>query len=157
MTREEFITAFEIAFEKLMIPTKGISPSRMEEPMCVESWSLKDLAVHLAHWNTQTIRAIEQLHQGIDFDLSAFQTGDAQDNHDVERARGAPLNRVMTELRLTHSTLTEAVRRVADDRLLPSGEIPVWLVERTVEHYGSHTAQVEAWAQKIKSESLEQK
>jgi hypothetical protein len=152
MTKEEFITAAEIAFEKLMTPTRGIPPARLEEPMSDGAWSFKDVAAHFVFWNTLLIRAVERLNQGTDFDLEEFDAADAQSALAVERMRAAPLKRVMTELRLTHSTLTEAVRRVSEDRLYEAGQVPLWLCEHVIEHYASHTPPVEQWAAKIKSE-----
>jgi uncharacterized damage-inducible protein DinB len=157
MTRQEFITAAEIAFEKLMTPTRGIPPTRMEEPMKAGGWSLMDLAAHFIYWNTLVIRAMEQLNQGLPADREGFDSPDEPNSHAVERQRSAPLKRVMTELRLTHSTITEAVRRVPDEQLLVDGEIPDWLLEHVVEHYARHTPQVEAWAESIKVESHPQK
>jgi hypothetical protein len=153
MTREEFITAAEIAFEKLMTPTRGIPPVRMEEPMEPGGWSLKDLAAHLAEWNTQTIRAVETLNQGSDPDTHASD----DDAHLTGISVSAPPKRVMTELRLTHSTLTEAVRRISPYKLDANGEIPVWLERRMIEQYAKHTPQIEAWAERVKQELEDQK
>jgi hypothetical protein len=152
VTREEFLTAAEIAFERLLTPTRGLRPALLEEPMRPGGWSLKDLAAHLAAWNSLCIRALEEINQGRSFDWTPYNDFDAHNRAAVERRHAQPLKHVLSELRITHSTLMEAVRRVPDDRLYDHGAIPVWLGEIVLDHYAHHTPSVEAWAARLKAE-----
>ena len=146
MTREEYITAVEIAFERLMSPTRGIHPQQMEKPLAEGKWSFKDLAAHLIFWDGLTIQALEKVNQGEEFDWIPFEDFDAQNSEAVTRLRGSPLKRVLGELRITHSTLVDAVQRVPEDRLCINGELPDWLISNVLEHYEHHRPQVEEWA-----------
>ncbi len=152
MTREEFIVAAEIAFERLMTPTRGLPPHLMEEPMADGKWSFKDLAAHLIYWDGLAVRALEEAYYGRAFDWSDYRDFDALNAQAVERLRGQNLKRVLAELRLTHSTMTEAVRRVADEDLLVHNEIPLWLIETVPDHYEHHTPQVVEWAERMRRE-----
>jgi hypothetical protein len=154
MTREEYITSTEIAFERLMTPTKGIWPEQMEQPMAEGKWSFKDLAAHLVLWDGLVVRALEQMNQGESFDWTPYRDVDASNAAAVEKLRVTPLKRVLSELRITHSTVIEAVRRVPDEKLYRNGELPEWLLSTVPEHYEHHRGQVEEWAEKIKAEKL---
>jgi uncharacterized damage-inducible protein DinB len=157
MTREEFLTAFEIAFERLLAPTRGLHPEVMEQPLAPGKWSLKELAAHLAFWDALALRALEALFHGDSFDWASYADENRWNAEAVERVRMQPLKRVLYELRVTHSALSEAVRRVPEDKLLENGEIPRWLIQHVLEHYEHHISQVTAWAEGIKSESKDAK
>ena len=135
-----------------MTPTRGVRPALMEAPMRPSGWSLKDLAAHFAAMNTVTLRALEELHQGRAFDWQPFADRDAQNQKAIERRRGQSLKHVLSEFRITHTTLMEAVRRVPDEHLYLNGEVPPWLRERTIDHYAHHTPAVEAWVAGLKAE-----
>jgi uncharacterized damage-inducible protein DinB len=152
MTREEFITAAEIAFERLMSPTLGLRPAQMEQPMAERKWSFKDLAVHLTFRDGLVIRALEAIHQGGEFDWTPYSDHETLNAQAAERSRLLPLKRALSELRITHSTVIEAVRRVPEEKLCQEGEVPVWLLSHVVEHYDHHRPQVEEWTMKVKYE-----
>lgn len=156
MTREEYLTATEIAFERLMSPTMGLHPAQMEQPMTTNGWSFKDLTAHLAFWNGIVIRALEAANQGDAFDWSPYADTDALNAAAVEKMRLFPLKRVLSELRISHSTVMEAVRRVPDERLYENGQVPAWLFSYVLDHYDHHRPRVEEWAQgeKIRNEKL---
>jgi hypothetical protein len=152
MTREELIVAAEIAFERLMTPTRGLPPALMEEPMAEGKWSFKDLAAHFVFWDGLTLRALEELNYGRAFDWSPYANEDERNAQAVERLRPQNVKRVLTELRLTHSTMTEAIRLVAADKLLKDDSVPNWLIENAVRHYEHHIPKVEQWAERMRKE-----
>jgi hypothetical protein len=157
MTREEYLTAAEIAFERLMSPTLGLYPAQMEAPMAAAKWSFKELAAHLIFWDGLVIRALETVNQGDVFDWSEYGDFEARNAAAVERQRSSPLKRVLSELRITHSTVMEALRRVPDEKLGEQGEIPMWLLDYVVDHYEHHRPQVEEWAASEKAKSQKAK
>jgi hypothetical protein len=152
MTREEFIVAAEIAFERLMTPTRGLAPELMEQPMADGTWSFKDLAAHLIFWDGLVVRALEESMYGRTFDWGPYARHDEWNAQAVERLRPQTVKRVLTELRLTHSTAMDAVRRVPDERLLKAGEMPHFLTWIMVGHVEHHVPQVEAWAERMRQE-----
>jgi len=143
MTREEFITAGEIAFERLMSPTLGLSAAQMEQPMSEGRLSFKELAAHLTYWDGVVIRALEAVMQGEGFDWTPYSDHDSQNAAIAERTRAIPLKRVLSELRITHSAIIEAVRRIPEEKLCANGEVPDWLLSLTVLHYEQHRPEVE--------------
>jgi hypothetical protein len=150
--RDEFITATEIAFERLMSPTKGLRPEQMEEPIAPGKWSFKGMAAHFTFWNGLVLKRLEAIHH--DREAEWFGPGDfARLNGEAAgRAEEMPLKRVMSELRITHSALMEAVRRVNMAKLSANGEIPDWLIETVTEHYDHHRPQVEEWIARLTAE-----
>jgi hypothetical protein len=151
MTREEFLTAAEIAFERLMSPSRGLKPEQMEQPMGDGQWSLKELAAHLIFWNGLIVTALEARFHGELFDWSAYQDFDRLNAEAVGRMQGESLKRVLYELRVTHSAALEIVRRLTADKLLEDDQVPEWLCEIMLQHYEHHIPGVEAWAKRLKS------
>lgn len=151
MEVQEFVMAAEIAFERLMTPTKGLRPSVMEEPLGLVSWSFKDLGLHLSGWSAGLLRQIEAVYHGKDFsDL----IGPKCVGVEAGCASGMPLKRVMNEMRVTHSAVVEAARRVDWTKLDSRGHIPVWLEEGIIGHYELHRAEVEPWAVRMHAVGL---
>ena len=152
MTREELIVAAEITFEKLMTPTRGLHPERMNEPMAEGKPSFKDLVAQLIFWNGLTLRALEELNYDRVFDWTPYAIEDSWNTLARERLRPQNIKRVLTELRLAHSTLTEALRRIPEQKLLLNGELPRWLVENLPGRYERSIPQVEEWAGRLRRE-----
>lgn len=121
--------------------------------MAPDRWSFKGFAAHLSQWGTLHVRALEALHQGHAFDWSAYKELDRLNAEAVERAMPQTLKHVLYESRVTHSTLTEVLRRVPDERLLEGGGIPAWLHAGLLEHYEHHIPEIEAWAARLKADA----
>lgn len=154
MTREDFITAAEIAFDELMSPTADVPLCRMEDPMAEGKWSFKELTSHLVWWNAVSIRAVEALFRGEQFDWGEYANVQTLNAEAIEKRRCDPVKRVLGELRITHTTLLEAVRRVPEHHIHDKNRnIPEWLLTNVLNHYRQHTPQVAEWAQKVKQES----
>ena len=152
MTREELIVAAEIAFERLMTPTRGLPPELMEESMAEGEWSFKDLAAQLVFWDGLVLRALEDLNYGRQFDWSPYRIENGWNAQAVERLQPQNVKRVLTEMRLTHSTLTEALRRIPDENLLMDDQLPPWLIENLAGRYERYIPQVENWAKRMRQE-----
>ncbi len=151
MQLDEYITATEIAFEKLMTPTKGLTADAMEIPMADGKWSFKEMAAHFTYWNTAVIRRLEAMHHDREFDVAPYMKDfDVHNRTAIDGVKDVPVKRVMTELRITHSALMETVKRVTPEKLCPDGEVPKWLPEWVTDHYDHHRPQVEAWVERLK-------
>lgn len=144
--------ATEIAFERLMTPTKGLRAEVMEEPMTPGKWSFKGMAAHLTFWNGLVLKRLDALHHGREFEWYGETEFDRLNAEASGRADGMPLKRAMTELRITHSALMETARRVNMGKLTTDGQIPDWLVETVTGHYDHHRPQVEAWVARLVTE-----
>ena len=152
MTREEFMVAAEISFERLMTPTRGLPLELMEQPMTEGKWSFKDMAAHLIYWDELVVRALEEAYYGRVFDWKPYTDFDTLNAQAVERLRPQSVKRVLTALRLTHSTAMDAVRLVPEENLLQEGNIPRFLTWIMVGHVEHHIPQVEAWAERMRRE-----
>ena len=152
MTREEFIVAAEIAFEKLMTPTRGLPLNLLEEPMTEGKWSFKDLSAHIIFWDELVVRALEELNYGRVFDWHPYMNFDQTNSQAIERMRMQSVKRVLSGLRLTHSTAMQAVQIVPDEKLLKDGTLPHFLTWIMIEHIEHHTPQVIAWAERMRQE-----
>jgi hypothetical protein len=148
----EFVVASEIAFERLMTPTKGLRPAQMEEAMLPEAWSFKDLGGHIAGWNSGLLQRLEALYHGRDPGSYVSPGCLVNESGTIIQLGGTPLKRVMNELRITHSALLEASRRVDWTKMDENGQIPDWLYSGIIDHYDFHRVQVEGWVHKLVAE-----
>ena len=150
MTREEFIVAAEIAFEKLMTPTRGLPLNLLEEPLAEGKWSFKELLAHIIFWDELIVRALEELNYERAFDWKLYTDFDTVNAQAVARLRPQSVKRVLTELRLTHSAAMQAAQLVSDEKLLKEGNVPRFLTKIMVEHIEHHTPQVIEWAERMR-------
>ena len=153
MTREELIVATEITFEKLMTPTRGLPIELLEEPMAEGKWSFRDLVAHLIFWDGLLVRALEEMNYGRNFDWSPYVGHfDEWNAKATAKLRTHSLKRMLSELRLTHSTMTEVLRRVPEENLLKEGKVPHFMTWILIGHVEHHTPQVVAWAERMRKE-----
>ena len=87
---------------------------------------------------------------GIGFDWSAYADEAESNARAVEKLRPLSVKRVMNELRVTHMTVIEAVRRVPDEKLFAEGKLPPWLLRNTIDRYATYTPEVEAWVERLR-------
>jgi hypothetical protein len=152
MSPEEYTTATEIAFEKLMNPTRGVRPSLLEEPMAEGKWSFKELSAHFIFWNTLNIQALEALKRGDVFDWSPYTKANENEWNAkaVAKKKDAPLKHVLSELRIVHSTLMEVVTRVGWEKIQESDPSTRNSILEVPDHYLHHVPLVEAWASRVR-------
>ena len=152
MTREEFITASEIALERLMAPLKELPPELMDEPIDDGKWSVKQLIIHLIYWDTLVVGALEALYAGDEFDWSPYGEPDELNKEIIADKQDTPYSRVTMEFQIVHSTLMAAIERIPEERFGENGDLPEWLVVRVPGHYEQHIETIESWAKKIRDE-----
>jgi hypothetical protein len=150
MIREEFITASEIALEKLMTPLKELPEELMDEPIAEGKWSVKQMILHLAYWDIIVVRALEALFQDSEFDWSQFEEADNFNATVIEGRQHESYRRIATEFQIVHGTIIAAVERIPLEKFGDSGELPDWLTHRVPDHYMLHVPIVETWAKKIR-------
>jgi uncharacterized damage-inducible protein DinB len=152
VNRDEFAAAVEEAFDGMIAPLTRLSGDLVTQPLAEGKRSLKELAAHLVRWDKITVRALEACFRGESFDWQTCAESDSLNAQTVADAEAAPHTRVAAEWQITHTTVMEALRRVPDQRLLEGGEIPRWLIEKVLDHYGHHAAEVKAWMEKLNRE-----
>jgi hypothetical protein len=150
MTREEFITASEIALERLMTPLKELPEELMDEPIAEGKWSVKQMILHLTYWNIIVVRALEALYQDSEFDWSQFEEADNFNATVIEGRLHESYRRIATEFQIVHGTIIAAVERIPSEKFSEDGELPDWLTHRVPDHYMLHVPIVETWVKKIR-------
>jgi hypothetical protein len=152
MTLEEYITAAEIAFEKFLTCVGSVPPPLLAEPMTEGKWSVRDLAAHFIYWEDLALRALEAVYMGNEPAAFPFENPDTVNAEAVAAQRTRKPERVLSELRITHSAVMEAAGRVPRAKLCPQGEVPEWLVRVMLTHYTHHLPQIEEWVERMKRE-----
>jgi hypothetical protein len=149
MTREEFITASEIALNRLLTPLKELPEALMDEPITEGKWSVMQMILHLTYWDTIVVRALEALYQGNEFDWSQFEEADNFNATVIDGRQHESCRRIATEFQIVHGTIMAAIERIPLENFC-DGELPDWLTHRVLDHYMLHVPIVEAWAKKIR-------
>ena len=152
MTREEFITASEVAFERLISPLKDLPEDLMDEPIADGAWSVKQIILHLIYWDMLVVKALEALYQNIEFDWTPYGNTDELNKQIVSGKQDDLYARIETEFQIVHSALMAAIERIPIEHFGENGELPDWLLTHVPEHYNLHVPKVEAWAKKIRDE-----
>jgi hypothetical protein len=152
MTFEEYITATEIALEKFLTFAKAVPPQLLAESLHEGKWSVRDVAAHLIYWDSLALRALEAVYAGEEPAAFPFEKRDAVNAEATAAQHTRKPERVLNELRITHSAVMEAAGRVPREKLCPQGEVPEWLVRVTLTHYAHHLPQIEEWAERMKRE-----
>lgn len=150
MIREEFITAAELALERLLGPLNELPVELMDEPLADGKWSVKQLILHLTYWNMLTVRALEALYAGDEFDWTPYSAIDELNAQIIADQQQNPYRRIVAEFQIVHSTLIAAVERIPGERFGEDGELPEWLVVHVSRHYLHHAPLIETWAKKIR-------
>ena len=152
MSRDEFAGAVEGAFDGMIMPLTKLSGELVTQPLAAGKWSLKELAGHFIFRDQITVRALEACFRGEPFDWNDYAERDRLSAQAVDDVQAAPHTRVAAQWQITHTTVMEALRRVADERPLEEGEIPRWLIENVLDHYLHHAKQVKTWTERLKRE-----
>ena len=150
MTREEFITASEIALERLMTPLKELPEELMDEPMAEGKWSAKQMILHLTYWGTIVVGALEAFYQDSEFNWTHFEDANEFNATVIDGRQHESYRRIASEFQIVHGTIMAAVERIPEEKLGADGELPDWLAHRVPDHYLRHIPLIESWTKKIR-------
>jgi len=150
--REDFITALEAAFDKMITPLQSVQPALLEQPLATGKRSLREIAAYFIYWDKAVIRNLEARYQDREFDWSVFGNRHSSFAQVIADVHGSPLTRIAAEWQITHTTLTEALKRIPDEKLLEDGVMPRRLCQEVLEPYEQYAAKVNEWVEKLKKE-----
>ena len=130
-----------------------------DRQVLVGRWSLREVAAHIATWDRDLVRGLDELLAGRrpalpDVDEDAF-------NELAVRAwRDAPLEAVLAELEAAHESLMARLEALSDERWRSgladrwSDRTPITVASlfgytyRGQTHYDGHAEEIEAWIDK---------
>jgi hypothetical protein len=150
MNKSDLINQLNTAHRRLLRLLQPFSQNAFEQPIAGD-WTTKDICAHLAFWNWEAKKAIEQTLRD-ERPVMMLDANDAKINRrEWERARSLPLPNVMDDFRRSQQAL------VAQLQLLNEADIykttahfsgdhknanAAWIIGGIIEHYQEHTQSI---------------
>lgn len=155
MTKTEIIAKLEEGREQFLDAIEGLSEDDMLQPGVVDEWSVKDILVHLARWETELVKLLWQANQG-QKPTGALVSSDSVDELNArwyQESRARPLRLVLDDF---HGVRTQTMRRVEElpekafndlhyYRWLDNQPLWEWIAGDSFDHEAEHEAQIRAW------------
>lgn len=155
MNKKEMISALDNGRAEFLEIINEISAEQMELPGVVDSWSVKDILVHLTRWEAEIIKLMWQLGKGIQPTTAHFDqfTLDEINERWYQESRNRPLNIVMSDFLAVRN---QTKRRMNDFSLeeltepdryawLNGKTLWDWIAGDSIKHEAEHRVQIEAW------------
>jgi uncharacterized protein (TIGR03083 family) len=132
-------------------------PEDKQRSTVYEQWTVKEMLAHIAAWDRELVRGLDELLVGRRPALAGY--GEADFNaRVVEASRALPLDQVLAEFRDAHEALMDRIEALTDgqwelatDHRWSNGE-PMTVASlfgytyQGETHYGGHASEIERWA-----------
>lgn len=161
VTRDELLNELRAARAELLEVLESIPEAERETPGACGEWSLKDVLVHLNHWEGETITLLYTLKRGAPITsilLDPKLDVDACNARWVAMAKERPWERVWSDFQGVHTQLLRRVAEFSDEQLFQAGlhpklgKTPLWRIIAVCafEHEREHAEGLRAWQKQIK-------
>jgi tRNA nucleotidyltransferase/poly(A) polymerase len=140
MDQAEFLERIRNGRQKLNEAISGLSEDQIANDLVTPDWALRDLLAHLAAWQGEALRWVEQAAYGEEIVPLINQSVDEWNARRVEERRRLPVVEVMQEFNENHDHLLAALEK------WPADTVPLgpgmwdetaniwWLTEHDEEH-----------------------
>ncbi len=155
MNKEELISALVQGREKFLDCIQGLSEKELEITGVVDSWSVKDILVHLTRWEAEIVTLIWQAKKGITPTTAHFDrlTVDEINDRWHQESQSRPLQRVMEDFLAVRNQTIRRVRELSQTELsdpqhfgwLNGKPLWEWIADDSFEHEAEHAEQINAW------------
>jgi hypothetical protein len=139
---DRWLELLDSAWTRWLEALDKVDPSRRDEKVLDDNWSIKDMVAHTTFWDAEVLTDIQRWQHGRPPISNDWQRMN-DENYAAHRDRPYDLSRV--EMHLVHQTVRDAITQLPAD-------LPEELIERiavdTWEHYEDHTQQIEGWLAK---------
>lgn len=140
MSREEYLTAAGVFFERTLLPVKDMPADRLIWPLAEGSESALELYGELARRAERMVRALELLYHGADAD--ELLATPYQVSSDTKRSQA--------HYRIAHSTVIAALERVPEARLHEHNELPEWMLTEYLQPLEQAAIRIERWSAELR-------
>jgi len=142
-TKRELIAAEDAAWMPFNELIESLSAPQIEEPGYNETWSVKDLMAHLACWQAEAVRMLEQIRMGTytddPVDVGQLNAQFYEWNKDLPLfAVKAEYWSARTMMLMEWNALPE-VTRLAEE----------WFMESGPKHHEEHTPRLREWVETL--------
>ena len=150
MSKEDFLAQLDADRQRLLQAIEGLSAEEMTAAPAVGEWTVKDILGHIAAWEWEAVKAVEQTLAGQRPDLLDIEDVDAWNAAQVAAWRTRPLEDVLAELHRSRQALVAAIGRLDEAQFEAADAFPQ-LEGRSLhqlldwKHDRHHAVDLEAW------------
>jgi uncharacterized protein DUF1706 len=140
MDKAGFLERMRVGRQKLNEALSGLTEDQIANDLVTPQWAMRDLLAHLAAWQGEALRWVEQAAHGEEIGPLINQSVDEWNAHRVAERRRLPVVEVMQEFNENHDHLLAALEQWPADAapLGPDGWNETanlwWLTEHDEEH-----------------------
>ncbi len=145
-TLEDLVAEIENQWADLSAAVRGLTDAEMCRPGIVGTWSIKDVFAHIAAWEEEGAKRIDQIANGLGESLQ-WPTQDeenAMNARAVEVMRERTLEQVVKRMEEAHQDLTDMLVTFGEELMMAKMEVPAaeWVPGWTYLHYQDHAPQI---------------
>jgi hypothetical protein len=156
MNKAEILAALEESREYFLDAIDGLSDEELQQPGVIDRWSVKDILVHLTHWEAELVKLLWQTRQGKPPSTVHFSKVEV-DEMNARWFQESRARSLETALEDFHGVRNQTVRRVeefsekdlTDPKRYPwlkGTPLWEWIAGDSFEHEAEHAAQIRAWS-----------
>jgi hypothetical protein len=143
---DDLLNEIEANWSELAAVSRGISDEDMARPGTIGPWSLKDLFAHIAGWEEEAVRRINEIVNGAGAELK-WPTREEEDEFNaqtIEKSRDLSVERVMKRLEECHQDLMDMLATFGEELVLAETEVRAveWVPGWTYLHYQHHAPEI---------------
>ncbi len=143
-TVERLVERIKVERAVLGASFANLPDARLDEPGVAGHWSVKDILVHVAWWERQTVAKLHGAATA--HDLLGGADNDAQIDRINDRVyqehRTVPVSQAKATFDETGMRLSSALTSLSEEAVLPKLE---FIAENTYRHYPEHAKQIREW------------
>ena len=143
---DDLMTEIEAHWSELAAAARGLTDEEMLRPQTSGDWSLKDVFAHIAAWEEEAARRINEIAQegGDSLTWPTREEEDAFNAAAVLQSRELSLDRVMKRLEECHQDLMDMLATFGEELVVADTEVKAaeWVPGWTYMHYQHHAPDV---------------
>jgi hypothetical protein len=155
MNKTEILTSLAEGRDSLLESIQGLSGKELEEPGVIGEWSVKDILIHLTHWEAELVKLLWQAKQGVTpttvhFDPASVDEINAQW---FKESQFRPFKIAMDDFLGVRKQTIRRVEELSVEELTDPYYFPwlsdqplwEWIANDSFEHEAEHEAQIRDW------------
>jgi hypothetical protein len=145
-TLDDLINEIEANWSELANISRGLTDADLTRPHAAGDWSLKDLFAHIAGWEEEAARRINEIANGMGHTLTwpTREEEDAFNAQTVQKSRALSSEQVMKRLEECHQDLMDMLATFGEELAVADVEVRAaeWIPGWTYMHYQHHAPEI---------------
>jgi len=150
LNRSQLLKRLDEAWQTLNEAYSGLSDSTMTESCVTDTWSIKDIIVHITSWEEESLKHLPLILAGEKTPRYSVMYGgiDAFNAQTTERKRNLSLSEVLRQRDDTHRRLIAFIQSVPEDQFVRETRFRRRLRLDTYNHYLKHAKAIRKWKER---------